>query len=194
MNNIQQEINIHKNKLMSLINNLINTQLISEEIFFNNEIKKESEFLISILNIKKNILMNQININNNMNINFNPLINQLNPMMMNVPGININQIQSNFISNNFINNNEGGEIINVRFKNDLTGNEIILLCNPNEKISEVIKRYREKANDYDENHFLINNKDLNLNPSLTLSEFGIFNNHQILVYTLGALKSGNFCI
>ena len=44
MNNIQQEINIHKNKLMSFINNLINTQLISEEIFFNNEIKKESEF------------------------------------------------------------------------------------------------------------------------------------------------------
>ena len=194
MDNIQQEINIHKNKLMNLINNLINTQLISEEIFFNNEIKKESEFLISILNIKKNILMNQININNNMNINFNPLINQLNPMMMNVPGININQIQSNFISNNFINNNEGGQIINVRFKNDLTGNGITLLCNPNEKISEIIKRYREKANDYEEHKFLINNKDLNLNPSLTLSEFGIFNNHQILVFTFGDLKSGNFCI
>ena len=40
MNFIQEEINIHKNKLMTLINNLINTQLINEEIFINNEIKK----------------------------------------------------------------------------------------------------------------------------------------------------------
>ena len=33
---IQQEINIHKNKLIMLINNLINTQLVNEEIFINN--------------------------------------------------------------------------------------------------------------------------------------------------------------
>ena len=53
MNFIQEEINIHKNKLMTLINNLINTQLINEEIFINNEIKKESECLISLLNVKQ---------------------------------------------------------------------------------------------------------------------------------------------
>ena len=35
MNFIQEEINTHKNKLMTLINNLINTQLINEEIFIN---------------------------------------------------------------------------------------------------------------------------------------------------------------
>ena len=48
MNFIQEEINTHKNKLMTLINNLINTQLINEEIFINNEIKKECEFFISL--------------------------------------------------------------------------------------------------------------------------------------------------
>ena len=32
MEYIQQEINIHKTKLITLINNLINTQLINEEI------------------------------------------------------------------------------------------------------------------------------------------------------------------
>ena len=36
---IQQEINKHKTKLMNLINNLINTQLINEEIFINLVIK-----------------------------------------------------------------------------------------------------------------------------------------------------------
>ena len=38
----------------------INTQLLNEEVSINNEIKKESECLISLLNIKQNTLMNQI--------------------------------------------------------------------------------------------------------------------------------------
>ena len=39
---------------------LINTLDINEEISINNEIKKETEILISLLNIKKNSLMNPI--------------------------------------------------------------------------------------------------------------------------------------
>ena len=62
-----------------LINNLINTKLVNEEIFINNEIKKESEFLNSLLNLKQNSLMNQNN-------NFNDMILQNNLMM------NFNQI------------------------------------------------------------------------------------------------------
>ena len=53
MDHIQLVINKHKNKLMNLINNLINTQLINEEIYINNEIKTESECLTSLLNIKQ---------------------------------------------------------------------------------------------------------------------------------------------
>ena len=45
MDPIQQEINIHKSKLFNLINNLINTQLIDNEISINNDIKTESECL-----------------------------------------------------------------------------------------------------------------------------------------------------
>ena len=56
-----QEICLHKQMLINLVNKLINTQLINEEISINNEIKKESEFLNSLLNIKQNNLMNQIN-------------------------------------------------------------------------------------------------------------------------------------
>jgi len=61
---IMQQINNHKNKLLMLINNLINTQLVHEEIFINNEIKKESEFLNFLLCEKQNNIMNQ---NNNLN-------------------------------------------------------------------------------------------------------------------------------
>ena len=38
-----QEINIHKQMLINLVNKIINTQIINEEISINNEIKKESE-------------------------------------------------------------------------------------------------------------------------------------------------------
>ena len=85
-NFIQEEINTHKAKLLSLINNLINTQLINEEIFINNEIKKESECLISLLNVKQKELLNQMN---NNNINLNPFMFQPNNMM-NIPPMTIN--------------------------------------------------------------------------------------------------------
>ena len=185
MEYIQQEINTHKNKLMSLINNLINTQLINEEIFINNEIKKESECLISLLNVKQNCLMNPININNNI---INPFMHQPNLFMMNELAINNNQLQPEFISNNFQNNNgANSQIINVQFQKDTTLKNTLLHCNPNEKISNVIKKYREKANDYDEKiKFIFNGKELN--PSLTLSQSGIVNNHIIRVIRCGALK------
>ena len=57
MEPIQQELYNHKNKLLNLINNLINIQIIYQEILLNNEIKKECEFINSLLNIKQNTLM-----------------------------------------------------------------------------------------------------------------------------------------
>ena len=183
MEQVLQEINKHKTKLISLINNLINTELINEEIFINNEIKKESEYLIPLLNVKQNILMNPINLNNN--INFNPLLFQPNPMMIN--NLAINQMQPQFIINDFPNKNvDNIKIINVHLQNNVTGKITNLICNPNEIISEIIKRYREKSNDYEEIKLLCDGKDLN--PSSTLSECGIFNNKKIIVYHQGNLK------
>ena len=75
MDTIQQEINSHKSRLFDLINNLINTQLIDNEISINNDIKTESECLKSLLNIKQTNLMNQMNqINQNNNFNANPFM------------------------------------------------------------------------------------------------------------------------
>ena len=68
MNYTLEEINKHKNKIKCLSNKLINTIDINEEIMINNEIKNETECLLSLLNIKKNEI---INLNNNNNINFN---------------------------------------------------------------------------------------------------------------------------
>jgi len=158
---ILQEINKHKTNLMTLINNLINTQLINEEIYINNEIKKESECLISLLNVKQNTLNNQININNN--INPNSFMFQQN-FMENPFHLNINPLQQQAIDNNLNdneqNNRDNIRIINIKFVHTL-GKETIVQSNLNEKISEIIKKYKEKSNDYQDNFFLFNGKVLN---------------------------------
>ena len=65
MNYTLEEIKKYKIKINDLSNKLINTLDINEEIMINNEIKKETEFLLSLLNIKKNEIINFNNNNNN---------------------------------------------------------------------------------------------------------------------------------
>ena len=121
MDFIQPEINKHKTQLKTLINNLINTENINEEIMYNNQIKMESEFIISLLNAKQNNIMNQMIQNNNMNfnpINFNP-----NMMQMNQPQIlrNDENNLNNFQVNNF-------HKINVFFIQAWNNRLITLIC------------------------------------------------------------------
>ena len=177
MEYILQEINSHKTKLMSLINGLINTQLINEEIFINNEIKKESYCLISLLNVKQNILMKQNNINNKCNIN---------PFMFQPNEININPLQPGIIPNNLnnfgnhIDNNS--EVVNVTFEDGIT-KKITLICRPDDLFSDLIKKYKEKSMDHRDNWYLFNNERLNDRMNSSLKEIGIVNFSRILIYT-----------
>ena len=55
-----------------------------------------------------------------------------------------------------------------------------IYCKPYEKVSEIIKRYRNKASDFEDNKkFIFNAKELN--QSLTADEAGILNNANIFV-------------
>ena len=45
---------------------------------------------------------------------------------------------------------------------------INLQCKPDEKISEVIKKYREKTNDYNNNIFIYNTKTIDESSNLEL--------------------------
>ena len=53
------EINNHKNNISNLSTKLLNAYDINEEISINNEIKKETEILVSLLNIKMKIIIAQ---------------------------------------------------------------------------------------------------------------------------------------
>ena len=195
MEYIQQNINFQKTKLLNLINNLINTQLINEEIFINNEIKKESELLASLLIEKQNYLISQNVMNNN---NINPfLMNQPN-LMMNAPQMNINPIQipqAQIIDKNLNNleNANQNKVINIIFLQEYSKKSFVINCFDNDRISDIIKLYRKKANDYNDNFFMYNSKDLNKSNS-TLNELKIYNTSLIKIYRKGVLKGGKYGI
>ena len=93
-------------------------------------------------------------------------------------GMNIqNQISNNYQTN----------CILVFFKlcglDSGLNNPIIIRCNPNEKVSELIERYRNESNDYDPlKRFIFLEKDLkDLDQRTTISEAGIRHNSNIFV-------------
>ena len=185
MESMLQEINTHKAKLLNLINNLINTQLINDEIFINNEIKKESEILNSLFNIKQNFLMNPINpMNLNNNINLNPLMIQPN-LNMNPPQMNLNMNQFNFNPQQ-INENNNNDFLQIFFRNDVNCKITTIFCSRTDKISTLIEKYRNKANDYGDNMYLFYGKKLNNCLDSTLNDLGLVSNTQI---TVSPLKS-----
>ena len=111
----EQEIQKHKNKLNNLVYRLNNTHNIDEENSINNEIKNESEFLSSLLNIKRKELNpnnNMINKSNNNNINSINNLNNINNNFMN-PLFNLNGINNinNAFNNNIMNNNQMHNIL-----------------------------------------------------------------------------------
>ena len=189
MDTIQQEINSHKSRLFDLINNLINTQLIDNEISINNDIKTESECLKSLLNIKQTNLMNQMNqINQKNNFNANPFMLQPN-LFINPPNINP-MIQNNF--NSFYNNNlNNNPKINVTFILP-SGFKKLIVFEQDTKISEVIKEYRKRTNDFGENFFIINARRIDPFSSSTLKEIApecsVYGSLVITVSTVNPLR------
>ena len=191
MEYIQQNINFQKTKLLNLINNLINTQLINQEIYINNEIKKESELLVSFLIEKQKYVISQNSINNNI---INPFLMPQPNLMMNAPQMNINPIkipQVEIIDNNLnsLENANEKKVINIKFEQSHSGNTYLVQCFDNDRICDVIEMYRKKANDYNDNFFLFNMRDMN-GLAKTLNDIGITNSSLIRVDKKGDLKGG----
>jgi len=195
MDNTLYEINKHKFNILSLSNKLINTYEINQEISINNEIKKETEFLLSLLNIKNSAMMNQMGMNNNMNF-FNPMMNpnfvnnnnqfqqliqqqlmQMQQMLLQPP---MNQQMENI--------QKIEDKITVKFRKD-RAEPIPVKCSLNNSISDIIKKYRKYSLDNEpEEKFIFNAKALS--PSLTVAEAGLTNNSNIFVVETNGLRGG----
>ena len=149
------EIYKHKNNISNLSTKSLNTLLIQEEIFLNNEIKKETEILISLLNIKNNILnQNQHPIQNINNQLFMPMFNQNNK-------ININ----NNNNNNSINNNQFPQMPQPQIQNSIQ--QQMMMQQMQLKMMQQLAQQEQIKNEFNNN----NQNDNNIQPQIQNENF-----------------------
>ena len=191
------EIVKHKSTIMNLSNKLINTYDVNQEISINEELIKEAQFLLSLLNIKKNFLFSQNFQNNNMNNIFNPMQNNQMNMFNN---INNNQFQQmmpiqsmqNIFNNNMDNIQEPkNEEIMLLFEKQSDRSVITIHCTPDDKLSFVFNRFLQKINSRSNRNDLkfIHNNSV-LNPSESVKEANLRNNSKILVFEMNRIIGG----
>ena len=178
------EIKKYKNNLKTLIEKLVNIIDINEEISINNEIKNTSDFLSSLLNIKKNltnkkdnpIVLSNQNIINNEEIQQEaaPEISSFHIILQNAEKNKNNDIEKKYLSNFDIRQ------IKVIFRQANGRFASNVYCLPDEKIVNVIDKYRNRSGDFaPHRRFIFNSKDLP--QELTVSEVGITNNSNIFI-------------
>ena len=197
-----EEIKKHKIKISNLSIQLINTNNIADKIILNDEIKNETNCILSLLNIKLNeIQQNNNNINNNYQ-NFN-IINQQ-EILARQQMLAQQQILNPFNAglekptNIFLNNNQKipkapiiqvQKAIDIFFteeKSNRQGKEksnIFIQCFPNDKVSAVIDKYRNIINDYSNNKKFYFN-DFILDENLSIDKAGLYHNSNIKVFKL----------
>ena len=165
-----------------------------------------SQNLNNINMIKNDPMINKMMNNNNMlnNNNFNNDMSNSISLNTNInKNNNINMINSGTFSNNMMdnNNNKKNNLININQFSKIDDEEIYVIfikeetktrfkCKRNEKVNDIIEKYREEAFDDDTNiKFIYNGKELNKN--LIASEAGISNNSNIIVVTSKKLSYDN---
>ena len=150
-----------------------------------------------------NSMNNYNNFNNMNNYNNSNMMNNYNMNSMNNNNMNnMNQMFNNMSLNNYNN-------YNPQFEHEIQSKEfsvifiavgatlkaeapIIVQTTPEEKVSAIIEKYRNMANDHDKNRKFIYNAK-NLNPNLTVGEAGITNNANIFVIkTKGKMGAGGW--
>jgi len=102
---------------------------------------------------------------------------------------NIDNFMNTQNNNQQPNQNNGG--LNIRFRGSGEGEDnnkgIEIQCKLEEKVSEIIQRYRSKTGDNDKTKRFIFNAKL-LNQDLSVAEAGLQNNSNIFVVTTKGIK------
>ena len=192
MDTTQIEINKHKTNICNLAMKLSNTYNVKEEIFINNEIKKETEFLQSFLNIK-----NQQQINNQF-IMHQQMMAQQQLMQQNFMEQMQQQMMQQMNQAQLMKQQQFNQIFNkeeyypndwdLLFENQTTKRTTVIRINPNKKCFEAINMYRIKSGDKKKARFIFNNETIN--PELRIFETKLSFNSRIFVIHLLTLIGG----
>ena len=179
------EIANHKNSIINLSKNLINTSDVNQEIAINEGIIKQAQFLLKLLNIKKNLIYGQNFQNNNINLS-SSMPNQTN-MFNNLSNIQFQQIipQNTIFKTQEIKK----EIINLRLRN-FRGIDTIIPCSPDDKVWQLIQKYKNKILNFAKKdlRLIFNNKVLD--PNKSIQEEGLKQNSFIFVYDSSKVRAG----
>ena len=176
-----EEIKQHKIKIYDILIQLINTNNVDEEIILNNEIKNETNFIFSLLNIKKNLT-------NNIPSNNNPFKPFLQKQIINIPSqryVGLNNLEKQGKLKEPILPKRIDVFFTVKELNEQEQEKsgMFLQCFPDDKVSDIIQKYREITNNYSPDiQFFFN--DLKLNEiNSTVNELGLYHNSKIIVTT-----------
>ena len=207
-NNMQigNDKNINQMNLMN--NNFgVNNMMLNTPLNINNQMGMNMNNFIPNNNQMNNMNfpMNNINndVNNNMDANLmntmmrNQMMMNNNACMMDMAQISQNQIINNDMNMNNISNNSQNanynqndiNVINIIFRNTelKTNNAIKIKCNQNEKVSEIIRKYRERTGDREpKEKFIFNAKELN--DQLTVGQSQLYDGSIIFVVLLKGVK------
>ena len=150
-------------------NNMMGNNMMSNMMGNNNMIGNNN--MMNNMNMMGNINMMGNNMMNNINMMGNNMMNNMNNMNMMNMGLMpiIREIPKSF------------NIIFRRAGHDKeSGKPLLVKVNEDEKVSEIIQRYREKYNDFEQNlKFIFNAKELN--TFLSVAEHGLSENSNIFV-------------
>ena len=170
-NNMMDNVSINNNIIGG--NNMPNFNVISNNMGTMNSMvannMMRNNMMIGMMGNNIGMMNNFTNMNNLNNTNFNLIRNDTN---MNIEPSNNNPQSFN------VNFRDSG--IDIKDKNNHNKAVICVEVKENEKISDIIQKYRQKSSNFENNlKFVFNGKELNL--SLTAREAGLTNSSNIYV-------------
>ena len=145
--------------------------------------------MVNILNtlIYNPMILNEIKIFRNKELN---MMNMFNTNLINIFN-NVNNTNT-FQNTNQINTQD--KEITIIFRKNSSNNErtrhTSVQCLPNEKISDIIQKYREKSGDNDQSLKFIYNS-YKLNPELTVKQADLLNNSNVFVIVTQGIVGGD---
>ena len=168
-----EEIRKHKNRINELSTKLLNAMDINEEILINTEIKNETEFLSTLLNIKRN----EINNNNTQQMFAQQMMQEamIQQQQMMAAQVAAQQAQMNNDINNYHSEHRD---INIKFNKN--GEITYIKMSEDNMVAELINEYLIRTNTKSGN-FKFNNRNLSSVDTSSLWEIGLRDNSEIIV-------------
>ena len=186
MNNpmMNQNMSMGQGNMMNQNMNMGQGNMMNNPMMNQNMNMGQGNMMNNQMNDMNGMMMNMMNFNNQ-NIPMNQFAAMMGNMNTQMANNNFGN-QGNFQNNNAQNQNDYGGI-NVHFRIEGRKDEIVIQCLPDERVSELIKRYRTKTGDNDiTKKFIFNAKALN--ESLTVAEAGLANNVNVFVVRTKGIK------